>query len=82
MLHLLLLGWQCAIYSLKPQVQGKTTSNLCKSMVEYSAIPLIDAINEARKENGKHIIPPSDDMCATALFKGLVQMVKVLLDKN
>ena len=47
-------------------------------MGEYLAIPLIDAINKERKKAGKHTIPSSDDMCATALFKGLVQMVKLI----
>ena len=46
-------------------------------MGEYLAIPLIDAINKEREKAGKHSIPSSDDMCATALFKGLVQMVKL-----
>ena len=72
-----LQGWHCAIYNLEPQSEGKTTSDLCESMGEYLAIPLIDAINKEREKAGKHSIPSSDDMCATALFKGLVQMVKL-----
>ena len=72
-----LQGWQCAIYNLVPQSEGKITSKLCESMGEYLAIPLIDAINKERKKAGKNTIPSSDDMCATALFKGLVQMVKL-----
>ena len=53
----------------------KITSKLCNSMNEFHAIELIDAINVERKIRGKHTIPASDDMCATALFKGLVQKV-------
>ena len=70
-----LLGWHCVIYNLEPQSEGEITSKLCESMGEYLAIPLIDAINKEREKDGKHSIPSSDDMCATALFKGLVQMV-------
>ena len=44
-------------------------------MEEFHAIDLINAINVERKKVGQHIIPASDDMCATALFKGLVQKV-------
>ena len=71
-------GWQCAVHNLEPQLEGKTTLKLCKSMDEYLAIPLIDAINKERRKVGKHDIPASDDMCATALFKGLAQMVRFL----
>ena len=70
-----MVTWQCEIYKLEPQSEGITTSKLCESMGEYLAIPLMDAINKERKKAGKHTIPSSDDMCATALFKGLVQMV-------
>ena len=48
-------------------------------MDDYFAVPLIDAINEERRKVGKHSIPASDDMCATSLFKGLVQMVNMYL---
>ena len=66
------------MHNLEPQLEGKTTLKLCKSMDQYLAIPLIDAINKERRKVGKHDIPASDDMCATALFKGLVQMVRFL----
>ena len=47
-------------------------------MGEYLAVPLIHAINKEREKAGKHFIPSADDMCATALFKGLVQMVNLI----
>ena len=71
-------GWQCAVHNLEPQLEGKTTLKLCEGMDKHLAIPLIDAINKERRKVGKHAIPASDDMCATALFKGLVQMVRLL----
>ena len=46
-------------------------------MDEFYAVPLIDAINAERTKVGQHVIPASDDMCATALFKGLVQKVYI-----
>ena len=58
-------------------MKGSVTSCLCQGMYEFQAIPLIDAINVERIKVGKSSIPASDDMCATALFKGLVQRVSV-----
>ena len=72
---LLTPGWNCVLYNLNEQSKGVISSDLCKSMDEFHAIALIDAINVERKKVGQHIIPASDDMCATALFKGLVQKV-------
>ena len=59
------------------QIPGSGTVNqeLCGKMSEYQAMPLINAINLERNMRGKSTIPASDDMCATALFKGLVQKV-------
>ena len=50
-------------------------SNLCNSMTEYHSMALINAINVERRKVGKHAIPASDDMCVTALLKGMVQKV-------
>ena len=63
--------------NLNVQSKGVITSDLCKSMDEFHAISLIDEINVERKKVGQHIIPAADDMCATALFKGLVQNVSI-----
>ena len=58
--------------------KGMIFSELCRNMDEFQSISLIEAINVERKRVGKSHIPPSDDMCATALFKGLVQKVNIL----
>ena len=55
-------------------------SKLCNSMSEYHSMALINAINVERRNVGKHAIPASDDMCVTALLKGMVQKVYSLLD--
>ena len=56
--------------------KGMISAHLCRSMDDFQAIPLIDAINVEREKVGKLPIQPSDDMCATALIKGWVQKVQ------
>ena len=55
-------------------------SKLCNSMNEYHSMALINAINVERRKVGKHAIPACDDMCVTALLKGMVQKVYLLLN--
>ena len=69
-------GWVCAMHKMTVTVDGKITSNLCKSMKdEFNTMSLINAINAERRGVGQPSISASDDMCATALIKGLVQKV-------
>ena len=59
---------------IKSQVSS-SRQNLCNAMDDFHAISLINAINDERTKRGHNTISPSNDMCATALFKGLVQKV-------
>ena len=64
------------MHKMTVTVDGKITSNLCKSMNdEFNTMSLINAINAERRRVGQPSISASDDMCATALIKGLVQKV-------
>ena len=45
-------------------------------MGSFEASTLINEINNERKKRGLSVIPASDDMCVTALFKGFTQKVK------
>ena len=58
--------------------QGSTPI-LCQAMGKFEAMNLISAINNERKKRRLSAIPASDDMCTTALFKGLVQKVGLRL---
>ena len=51
----------------------------CSSMNSFDSMRLINAINAERKKRRLPIIPASNDMCTTALFKSLVQKVGILL---
>ena len=69
-------GWVCAMHKMTVSVDGKITSNLCESMNdEFNTMSLINSINAERRRVGQPSISASDDMCATALIKGLVQKV-------
>ena len=64
------------MHKMTVSVDGKITSNLCESMNdEFNTMSLINAINAERRSVGQPSISASDDMCATALIKGLVQKV-------
>ena len=45
---------------------------------EFEAVTLINEINKERRKRGLSIIPASDDMCVTALFKGFTQKVRLI----
>ena len=69
-------GWVCAMHKMTVTSDRQITSNLCKSMSdEFNTMSLINAINAERRSVGQPSISASDDMCATALIKGLVQKV-------
>ena len=64
------------MHEMTVRVDGKITSNLCTSMNdEFNTMSLINAINAERRRVEQPSISASDDMCATALIKGLVQKV-------
>ena len=68
-------GWETLVKSTAFLSRQSSDSTLCKSMNEFDTMRLINAINMERTKRGLKKIPASDDMCATALFKGFVQKV-------
>ena len=59
----------------------KDSRNIITIIIKVSIISTMkasmsDAIHKEREKFGKHFIPSADDICATALFKGLVQMFR------
>ena len=54
-------------------------ANFCKMIEnEFEAVTLINEINKERRKRGLSVIPASDDMCVTALFKGFTQKVSLI----
>ena len=72
----LVAGWSSLLKSNSIALGQGTNAQMCKAMGSFEAITLINEINNERKKRGLSVIPASDDMCMTALFKGFTQKVK------
>ena len=74
-------GWSSLLKS--NSISFGRGANFCKMIEnEFEAVTLINEINKERRKRGLSVIPASDDMCVTALFKGFTQKVRLIQQES